>query len=135
MTPGEHDPHAKPSKDLAGAVRLAEALHRGIGAASARIIAAELSPGDDGALATFAATGSLHPARALHELAQGQYGGVLTARRAAALIGFIEEASPFRSTKPDTVDQALELSWPTPSTSRPRAASAAGSSSTATGTR
>lgn len=111
MTPGEWDPRSKPSKDLARVERelwLGEALHRGIGAVSARIIAADLATHDDNALTVFAATGSLHPARALHELAHGQYDGVL-ATRAAALVCFIEEASPLRSTKPDTVGNALEL--------------------------
>lgn len=112
MNPREWDPRSQPSKDLARVdreLRLADALNRGIGAASARVIAADLATNDDGALASFATSGRLHPARALHELAQGAHDGVLTTRRAAALVAFIEDASPLRSTKPDTVGKALEL--------------------------
>lgn len=105
MTPREHDPALD---RVEREIQLAETLDRAIGVVSARIIATELAADDDNALSVFATTGSLHPARVFTELARGAHHGVL-ARRAAALVRFIEDASPLRSTKPETVEKALEL--------------------------
>lgn len=105
MTPREHDPALD---RVEREIRLAETLGRAIGVVSARIIATELAADDGNPLSVFATTGSLHPARVFTELAQGAHNG-MPARRAAALVRFIEEASPLRSTKPETVEKALEL--------------------------
>lgn len=106
MSPPEHEPRpesAESHEKIEQELQVAEALNREIDAVSARMIAAELATSADSDLAVFAATGSLHPPRALKELADSTH-DLAQIRRVVALTSFIEQASPLRPTKPEVLE-------------------------------